>query len=350
MSNTTKARKFFKPSVLRVCTITLVFVAFLIGLVANNGWGTLSSMGIGVIAAICPLGVLEAGLGAWSLPVRAVIVLVLFAVAAFFLGRSFCSWACPVPAVDKVLKPKKRVEAEKTEQAAAADRVLARFQCAGGCGSCMAKCAGKDAFAGALKTDGTAQEAAETASVDSLAGEAQLQAVQPATRRTFDSRHVVLLAALLSAAIFGFPVFCIVCPIGLSFATIIALVQLVAFNEPSWGLLIFPLIMVFELTVLRHWCGMICPMGALMSLLSHHKRTVQPRTDPETCLRANGEACTACAKACPQHIDPCANLGDVSMAECTRCGACVEACPTGALCYRFGGDGVGEVLPAQPRA
>ena len=40
-------------------------------------------------------------------------------------------------------------------------------------------------------------------------------------RAKLDSRHYVLGGALLSTAVFGFPVFCLVCPIGLTFATVL---------------------------------------------------------------------------------------------------------------------------------
>ena len=42
---------------------------------------------------------------------------------------------------------------------------------------------------------------------------------------------MVLAGALASSAAFGFPVFCLICPVGLTFALVIALWRLAEFNE-----------------------------------------------------------------------------------------------------------------------
>ncbi|MFR0707830.1 MAG: hypothetical protein ACLSIH_12425 [Eggerthella lenta] len=77
-----------------------------------------------------------------------------------------------------------------------------------------------------------------------------------------DTRHATLLGALGASAVFGFPVFCLVCPIGLTFATFIGVWHLFQFNETSWGLIIFPAILVLEIAFLRKWCAKICPVSA----------------------------------------------------------------------------------------
>ena len=56
------------------------------------------------------------------------------------------------------------------------------------------------------------------------------------------ARHFVLGGALLSTFIFGFPVFCLVCPIGLTFATILLLVNLFAQGDVTWSLIVVPAI------------------------------------------------------------------------------------------------------------
>lgn len=55
--------KKITPSVLRKITIALVFVVVVLGLAFHTGTGTLSSTGWDYVAAICPLGALEAMLG-----------------------------------------------------------------------------------------------------------------------------------------------------------------------------------------------------------------------------------------------------------------------------------------------
>lgn len=52
-------------------------------------------------------------------------------------------------------------------------------------------------------------------------------------QRAFDSRHAVLGGALLTTAVFGFPVFCLVCPVGLTFAAVALLVSLFGCGRPE---------------------------------------------------------------------------------------------------------------------
>ena len=142
-----------------------------------------------------------------------------------------------------------------------------------------------------------------------------------------DSRHAVLVGTLASAAVFGFPVFCLICPVGLTFATIIGLWNLVQFNEPTWALIIFPIILIAEVTVLRKWCSKICPISALVSLLSNLNVTLRPRVKADACLRSRGVDCHACVDACPEQLDPHSRR----IPECSKCGKCVEACPAKAI-------------------
>lgn len=135
----------------------------------------------------------------------------------------------------------------------------------------------------------------------------------------------------MSAAVCGFPVFCLICPVGLTFATAIALYRLVGFNEPTLDLIVFPLIIVAELTLLRKWCHRFCPISALMALLANFNKATRPKIDPNLCLRKDGTPCTVCATVCPEFIDPAGDLGNRALAECTRCGQCAEACPTDAI-------------------
>lgn len=89
-------------------------------------------------------------------------------------------------------------------------------------------------------------------------------------------RNWVLGGALLSTAVFGFPVFCLICPVGLTFATLIAVWRLFQFNEVALSLLVFPAMLALEVLVLRKWCSRFCPLGALLSLASRLNRTFRP--------------------------------------------------------------------------
>lgn len=271
----------------------LIVAVLLIALFAGWQTGTLCSVGYDAIAYICPLGALEAIFGSWAFVPRVLICLAVVVIVALVFGKAFCSWVCPVAPLSDLLRGRKAREKDECERTQAAHRVLERW---------------------------------------SDTNAAQAEKHKPFRSRV-DGRHVVLAGSLASAAVCDFPVFCLVCPIGLTFASAIALYRLIGFNEPAIEVLVFPALLVLELTVLRKWCHRFCPVGALLSLLSRGNRTFKPHVDASMCARHAGSSCAACAQACPEHIDPCADLGDRSLAECTRCGACVNTCPAKALSF-----------------
>ena len=271
----------------------LIVAVLLIALFAGWQTGTLCSVGYDAIAYICPLGALETIFGSWAFAPRVLICLAAVAIVALVFGKAFCSWVCPVATLSELLRGKKAREKDECERTQAAHRVLERW---------------------------------------SDTNAAQAEKHKPFRSRV-DGRHVVLAGSLASAAVCGFPVFCLVCPIGLTFASAIALYRLIGFNEPAIEVLVFPALLVLELTVFRKWCHRFCPVGALLSLLSRGNRTFKPHVDASMCARHAGSSCAACAQACPEHIDPCADLGDRSLAECTRCGACANTCPAKALSF-----------------
>lgn len=269
-----------------------VFVVVGVGLAVHTGSGTPSSLGYRWISTICPLGALEAVFGSWTAVVRLLVTLAVVLVVCLVVGKAFCAWVCPIPHVQNLFKGKKRKQAEAHERNQAAHRALERYQEAG-------------------KPDA------------------------PAARKPLvDGRHVVLGGALASAAVFGFPVFCLVCPVGLTVGEFVLLWRFVQYNEMTWALLLFPAIVIVEVVVFRRWCHVLCPISALLSLISTANRTLRPTADRATCLRdTHGQACQACAAACPEHIDPHSNLGDRPLSECIRCGACKVSCPVAAITF-----------------
>lgn len=278
-------------NIARGITAGLVFIIVAVGLIWNTGTGTLSSLGIDAINLICPLGALESVFGNWVLIPRALIALGAIALIVFIVGKAFCSWVCPIPHIQNPFKSKKRKALEAAEQEEAAQYALENWK--------------KD--------------------------------TKPARGKTaVDARHAVLGGALLSTAVFGFPVFCLVCPVGLTFATFILGWRFIQFNEPTWGLLIFPAIIIIEVIVLRKWCMKICPLGALLSLLSRFNKTLRPTVNNEVCLRdTNDAACNLCDKACPELVDPYDDKGKRPLTECVKCHKCADACPVHAIKFPF---------------
>lgn len=269
----------------RTAVCLAVFLSVGIGLAFNTGWGTLSSMGVGAIATICPLGALETLLAGYVPLPRFLIALAVALVAVALAGRFFCSWICPVPAISRFFHPK------------------------------------------AKSIQGARRGADEPAAAAAQGGKPLPPIGGRRDGLQVDTRHFVLVGTLISAAVFGFPVFCLICPVGLTFATFIAVWNAFAQQDPSWSLVVFPLILAIELALLRSWCSKLCPLGALMSLLSQRAPLFKPTVDARSCMRAKGTDCHACINACPEQLDPHAP----HIPECTKCGICVSACPTRAI-------------------
>lgn len=273
------------PRIARTLAPVLAFVVVGIGLAVPTGWGTPSSFGWGVVSSVCPVGMLEALVGGWGWAPRIVIEALIVVAAALFLGRSFCGWVCPVPRISKVLRGKRRAQSEKDACRDSARRALVRWK----------------------------------------RGERPL-------RRKLDARHAVLGGALVSSALFGFPVFCLVCPVGLTFATFVLVWRTFQFGELSWGIVVFPAIVVLEVVAMRKWCAKFCPIGALLSLLSSDHGAFRVSIDHSLCLRnVENASCIACGSACTEHIDPFDDLGERPLSECTRCHRCAESCPVQAI-------------------
>lgn len=283
----------------RTVVLLVVFLAIVAGLLLGNGWGTLSSMGLGAIAYVCPLGALETFVAGHSPVLRTVLALVCALVVVALIGRAFCAWVCPVPPLRRFFHP--NADKKGAEKTKAKEEKAQAHEGSHTCGSC-ATCSSCALPPVGGKRDGV----------------------------QIDSRHGVLLGALLSSAIFGFPVFCLICPIGLTFAVVVGVYRTIFQQDPTISVLIFAAILLIEVVFFRKWCHKICPLGALMSLVGAKAPFLRPRVMADTCLREKGVDCQACVHACPEHLDPHSG----SIPECSKCGICAEVCPAKAITFR----------------
>lgn len=316
-----------KGAISRARTIVLlvVFLSIVAGLIVGNGWGTLSSLGVGAIAYLCPLGALETLLAGHSPVLRAIISLVCVLVIVALIGRAFCAWVCPVPPLRHFFRPnadkKAKVDDASDGEGAADASVLAE-------GDKAAPVAPLSADEKAALSAGCGHGAGRSCSSCASCGLPPVGGKRDGLQ--IDSRHGVLAGALLSSAIFGFPVFCLICPVGLTLAVVVGIYRAIFQQDPTVSLLIFAVILLVEVVFFRKWCHKFCPIGALMSLVGAKAPFLRPRVAADKCLREQGVDCRACVKACPEQLDPHAE----SIPECSKCGLCAEACPVGAIGFR----------------
>ena len=287
-----------KTKQIRTIVAVAVFVVLAGGLILGTGFGTLSGFGWDTITAICPLGAITTMIASRTFVPRALISVVIMALLVLVVGRAFCGWACPVPLLERIknflrpAKQRKAIAQKKNDDMM--EIAKSELGCSGSCSSCST----------------CAQE-----------------------HHKFDSRHYVLAGTLLSTAIFGFPVFCMICPIGLTFASVLVIWRLFSAGDMTWSVILIPLLLIVELAFLRKWCTRFCPMAGLMNLVSRFNRTFRPVIDDSKCLETSkGAPCSRCAIACDadiniRHIE----FGERTLDDCTRCRSCVDACPTQAI-------------------
>ena len=297
-----------KASKLRTVVAAVVFVVLSVGLIAGVGLGTLSGFGWDTIAMLCPVGALTSMIAAKTLIPRAIVSIVIAVVLVFLVGRAFCGWVCPVPVLSRLRSffrspaARKRAAERRHEEVSAIAKAELSCKSEGkSCGHDCSSCA----------------------------------AIRNGAQTKLDSRHVVLGGALLSTAVFGFPVFCLICPVGLTFATVLVFWRLFFNGDMTVSALLIPVVLIVELVFLRKWCSKFCPLSAFMSLVSRFGRTWLPTIDDSKCLETSKDtACSRCAEVCEADI----NLrhlaaGERGLADCTRCHACADACPAKAISF-----------------
>ena len=277
--------KKLKTYRLRFLIMLAVLAVVAVGYFMAGGIGNFCGIGFESITLLCPLGALLAMIAERTAIPMAVISVVVVLLVCIVLGKVFCAWVCPVHFMSRGKK-----KGDKGDKEGKGGKV------ASPCSACASPC-GK---AKGIK---------------------------------IDSRHGILAAALGSTLVFGFPVFCLVCPIGLTFATILLVINLFAHGDVTWSLIVVPALLIAEVLLFKKWCHKLCPLSAFMSLIAKANKTFVPTIDDAKCLEtAKGAACGACGRACEEGIDPRhPQLSRAAWSECTKCRACVDACPANAI-------------------
>jgi ferredoxin-type protein NapH len=285
-----------KVRTIRVLTALLVIWVVIFGVVCKTGYGTICSFGAWGISLVCPLGFLQMALASKNVLPGLWLPVGLTLLSIVVLGRFFCGWICPTVLLREIFKGR------------AAPRATRRLQPA--------------SVAGPKQTGAL--------SPANPGGPARL-ARHGTTSWMSYSRYAVLGGALAASFLFGFPVFCLVCPVGLFFGSVLAVSRLFIRQQPSLELLLFPALLALELLVLKRWCRSICPLGALIGLIGRLNVFVRPAVQHEECFTSRGVNCRACQKACPEGIDLLHNQGGAPLGECTKCLECYQRCPTKAI-------------------
>ena len=277
--------KKLKTYRLRFLIMLALLAVVAVGYFTAGGIGNFCGIGFESITLLCPLGALLAMIAERTAIPMAVISVAVVLLVCIVLGKVFCAWACPVHFLSRGRK-----KGDKGDKEGKGGKV------ASPCSACASPC-GK---AKGIK---------------------------------IDSRHGILAAALGSTLVFGFPVFCLVCPIGLTFATILLVINLFSHGDVTWSLIVVPALLIAEVLLFKKWCHKLCPLSAFMSLIAKANKTFVPTIDDAKCLEtAKGGACGACGRVCEEGIDPRhPQLSQAAWSECTKCRACVDACPANAI-------------------
>ena len=248
---------------------------------------------VGTLCALCPAGFAQIAAASGSVPWGLLPGVLAVLVVVFLLGRAFCAWLCPSQLLKNVFggHAPRGISGRSGEAPACSSK------------SAGSKCASCASTSGAgLRTQG-----------------------------------LVLAVLLVVSLAVGFPVFCLLCPIGLVFGMLWALNRVFVLLQPGWELIVFPLMLLAELFLFKRWCSSICPLGFFFGLAAKARARLgfgaRPQADCSTCISKEG--CRTCSTVCPEGIDV-ANPGTATLDSCSFCLDCVENCPTKSIKLGFG--------------
>ena len=108
---------------------------------------------------------------------------------------------------------------------------------------------------------------------------------------------------------------------------------MLSYDQPVYilgiiNLLLFAAIVGLIYIERRFWCRNLCPLGALLSVLSHF--SLWRRRVSDKCID-----CLQCVRSCPMNAIS-ENPRLTSLRECIQCKKCETVCPVNAISFEFG--------------
>ena len=267
------------PKILRLRNIRRIYAAFFLVLFLLLLWltrfGWMKGYATRLFLELDPLTAIASFLTSWTVYKGLVLSLVVI-IGTLFLGRFFCSWICPLGIINQI-----------------AGSILTRFR------------------------------AVDTAALNSY---------RPLYRLKY-----YILALFLVLAAFGALQTGLLDPISLvTRSFVIALFPAVNYSigwislkQPLFhgGIfigLIFLAVVFANRFLPRFWCRAVCPLGALLGLLSF---------SPLLRIRRDVELCTDCRKCLSHCHGGCDPHTELRVTECHLCMNCIEDCPEKAIHY-----------------
>ena len=257
----------------------------LIGVLVLTGIAAASRLGLpfspcvflrfGDLVLACPLGALEVSLAGHTLILGLLPGFLLMAALVFLLGRLWCGWFCP---------------------ASLAGTALAR--------------AGGFLLPGAAEAARKRRRKLATFTAPITLGRTQALGF--------------LCGLLLGAWIFRYPLWSILCPLGVVSRSII---EVALFFRPR-GEAVFLLLPCLMALLWKNGWKCACPVGLMHGLLALPNRSFTPalKTEPD-CTR-----CGLCARACAAGLEPHKGIRPF---DCSKCLRCLEHCPKGCLSLKM---------------